>query len=235
MIHAGWSDIVSLDDLSADSSISYSFDFAESKALDFKRIRVGASSVHFRTVWDERSLSHQLGESLQAAPPQRQLFKKPPAERRHPATCSLSPFQGWTPRKLEQSFLLKSSLKRPLVEEDIVLKTEEILNICHLSASQVAQLVKNPPANADKTRLRGFHPWVGTIAWRRQWQPTPVFLPRKSHGQKSLAGYSQHGRKNRTWLSMLARVILMHLCQSGILWEKCLRLVLCAKSRVPSL
>ena len=34
------------------------------------------------------------------------------------------------------------------------------------------------------------HPWVGTIPWRREWQPTPVFLPGKFHGQKSLAGYS---------------------------------------------
>ena len=35
-----------------------------------------------------------------------------------------------------------------------------------------------------------FDPWVGKIPWRRKWQPTPVFLPRKSHGQRSLAGYS---------------------------------------------
>ena len=161
MIHAGWSDIVSLNDSSADSSISYSFDFAESKALDFKRIPVGASLVHFRTVWVEGSLPHPRGESLQAAPPQRQLFKKPPAQRRHPATCSLSPFQGWTPRKLEQSFLLKSSLKRPLVEEDIVLKTEEILNICHLSASQVAQLVKNHLPMQTRQDFVGSIPGLG--------------------------------------------------------------------------
>ena len=36
-----------------------------------------------------------------------------------------------------------------------------------------------------------FDPWVGKISWRRKWQATPVFLPRKSHGQRSLAGYSQ--------------------------------------------
>ena len=34
----------------------------------------------------------------------------------------------------------------------------------------------------------GFHPWVGKILWRREWQPTPVFLPGGSHGQRSLAG-----------------------------------------------
>ena len=37
---------------------------------------------------------------------------------------------------------------------------------------------------------RGCGPWVGKIPWRRKWQPTPVFLPGKSHGQRSLAGYS---------------------------------------------
>ena len=31
--------------------------------------------------------------------------------------------------------------------------------------------------------------------WRRKWQPTPVLLPRKSHGCKSLVGYSPWGRK----------------------------------------
>ena len=35
-----------------------------------------------------------------------------------------------------------------------------------------------------------FDPWVGKIPWRRAWQPTPVFLPGESHGQKSLKGYS---------------------------------------------
>ena len=38
-------------------------------------------------------------------------------------------------------------------------------------------------------------PWVGKISWRRKWLPTPVFLPGKFHGQRSLAGYSLCGRK----------------------------------------
>ena len=41
----------------------------------------------------------------------------------------------------------------------------------------------------------GFNPWVGKISWRRKRQPTPVFLPGKSHGQRSLVGYSPWGRK----------------------------------------
>ena len=40
-----------------------------------------------------------------------------------------------------------------------------------------------------------FSPWVGKIPWRRKWQPTPVFLPGKFHGQRSLAGYSPWGHK----------------------------------------
>ena len=40
-----------------------------------------------------------------------------------------------------------------------------------------------------------FDPWVGKISWRRAWQPTPVFLPGESHGQRSLAGYSPWGHR----------------------------------------
>ena len=42
------------------------------------------------------------------------------------------------------------------------------------------------------------------IPWRREWQPTPVFLPRESHGQRSLTGYNPWGQKNRTGLKRLS-------------------------------
>jgi len=51
-------------------------------------------------------------------------------------------------------------------------------------------VVKGPSCQCRSCRRRGFDPWVGKIPWRRKWQPTPVFLPGKSHGQRSLAGYS---------------------------------------------
>ena len=44
-------------------------------------------------------------------------------------------------------------------------------------------------------RRHEFHPWVEKIPWRTRCQPTPVFFPRKSHEQKSLAGYSPWGCK----------------------------------------
>ena len=47
----------------------------------------------------------------------------------------------------------------------------------------MALVVKNPPAIAGDMRHQ-FNPWVGKIPWRRAWQPTPVFLVGKSHGQR---------------------------------------------------
>ena len=60
-------------------------------------------------------------------------------------------------------------------------------------ASQVVPGLKNPPAVQETQRL-WFHSWVGKIPWRRKWQLTTVFLPRKSHGERSLVGYI-HGSK----------------------------------------
>ena len=40
-----------------------------------------------------------------------------------------------------------------------------------------------------------FDPWVEKIPWRRPWQPTPVFLPGESHGQRSQVGYCPQGCK----------------------------------------
>ena len=48
---------------------------------------------------------------------------------------------------------------------------------------------------------RGSIPGLGKILWRRKWQSTPVFLPRKSHGQRRLVGHSQWGRKSQTRFS----------------------------------
>ena len=59
-------------------------------------------------------------------------------------------------------------------------------------ASQVALVVKNPPVMQDFQEM-----WVWPLSqedpWRRAWQPSPVFLPGESHGQRSLAGYHPWG------------------------------------------
>ena len=56
-------------------------------------------------------------------------------------------------------------------------------------AFQVTLVVKNPLAVQETQGCR-FDPWVRKIPWRRAWQPTPVFFPGESHGQRSLDGYS---------------------------------------------
>ena len=48
---------------------------------------------------------------------------------------------------------------------------------------------------ACQHKRRGFDPWVGKIPYKRAWQPTLVFLPGESHGQRSLAGCSPKGPK----------------------------------------
>ena len=52
-------------------------------------------------------------------------------------------------------------------------------------------LVNNPPADAGDSTDADSIPGP----WKRKWQPTPVFLPGKPYGQRSLAGYSPWGRK----------------------------------------
>ena len=51
---------------------------------------------------------------------------------------------------------------------------------------------KESACNAGDT---GVNYWVRKIPWKKKWQPTPVLLPGKSHGQKSLEGYSPWGCK----------------------------------------
>ena len=75
---------------------------------------------------------------------------------------------GWTPGRLFCQLCLKQGP-----------------SMCS-GASLVGQLVKNLPV-MQETR---FDSRVGKIPWSRKWQPTPVFLPGESPGQRSLAGYS---------------------------------------------
>ena len=61
--------------------------------------------------------------------------------------------------------------------------------------TMVALAVKNPFANAGDLRDEGSIPGLGKMLQKKKWQPTPVFLPGTSHGQRSLAGYSPWRRK----------------------------------------
>ena len=71
---------------------------------------------------------------------------------------------------------------------------------------------KEPTCQCRRHKRHGFDPWVGKILWRRAWEFTPVFLPRESHGQRSLMGCSLGWKSDRTeWLSMHAWTIYLEM------------------------
>ena len=70
---------------------------------------------------------------------------------------------------------------------------------------------KEPACQCRRPKRRGFHPWFWKIPWRRAWQPTPVFLPGESHGQRSLVGYSPQGRRESVMTERLSMHIYGHM------------------------
>ena len=89
---------------------------------------------------------------------------------------------------------------------------------------------KESACQCRRCRRRGFDPWVVKIPWRRKWQPTSVFLPGESHGQRSLMGYRPWGCKEsdtteqlsmhlfslpRAWVQSLVRELRFHKPQHG--------------------
>ena len=81
-------------------------------------------------------------------------------------------------------------------------------------SSQVALVVKNPPANAGDTSDMGSITESETFPWRKTWQPTPVFLSGGSHGQRSLEGYSPWSCKE----SDMTEAVSMHIRSSTQTW-----------------
>ena len=75
--------------------------------------------------------------------------------------------------------------------------------------------VKNLPANEGN----GFSPWVGKVPWRRKWQPIPVSLSGKLHGQRNLADYSPRGLRSQIWLTdWTIAIIYTYTCMSPHFW-----------------
>ena len=85
-----------------------------------------------------------------------------------------------------------------------------------------------------------FDPWVRKIPWRRAWQPTLVFLPGESHGQRSLEGYSPYSCKESD-MTDLAHTYIHHSLDreraglSGELDLGCVEYALCIKIQVLTL
>ena len=101
----------------------------------------------------------------------------------------------------------------------------------HRWASLVAQQ-ERIYLQCRRCRRCGFDPWVGKIPWRREWQPTPVFLPGEFHGQRSLPGYSLWGCKESAMTEEISvwcmhthrhartHTILYHITPCSVAWWK---------------
>ena len=99
------------------------------------------------------------------------------------------------------------------------LKQNALFSLQRLRLSHLGQHIRNeqglpggasgkePACQCRRLKRHEFNPWIGTIPWRRAWQPTPVFLPGESHGQRSLAGYSPCGHKEPKELTVTPQTI----------------------------
>ena len=84
---------------------------------------------------------------------------------------------------------------------------------------------KESTCQCRRQKRHGFYPWVGKIPWRKAWQPTPVFLPGESHGQKAWRATVHSAAKSWTQLRRQHAHIglqcssnLKTVAQKGVFW-----------------
>ena len=87
-------------------------------------------------------------------------------------------------------------------------------------ASQMV-LVYHPICQCGRHKRWEFDPWIWKIPWKRAWQPTPIFLPGESHGQRSLAGYSPWGYKESDTTEHTTIHTTWHLNRQGPQQSRC--------------
>ena len=103
--------------------------------------------------------------------------------------------------------------------------------VCLYIYIQASQWLSGKESTCQCRRPR-FDSWGGKTIWRRKWQSTPVFLPVKSHGQRSLMAKSMGLQKNRTQLSsnnniyihrdtiFLSVILKKMIDQQSLLWQQ---------------
>ena len=100
------------------------------------------------------------------------------------------------------------------------------INLWPSPCSPLLRLLSNNISAYECRRCRRqeFSHWVRKIPWRGKWQPTPVFLPGKFHGQRSLVGYSPWGhRVGHKWVIEHTHIhlIMIQLVDSLIIYKNC--------------
>ena len=89
--------------------------------------------------------------------------------------------------------MLKHPYRAPLQKLGVTL----VLGLSYLSEAKLTKGLpwwsggKESTCQCRRHKGHGFYPWVGEMPWNTKWQPTPVFLPGKFHGQKNLAGHTE--------------------------------------------
>ena len=97
---------------------------------------------------------------------------------------SLEGYSPWSQKESDKTEWLTLSFSIKEMSQLYLIKASILLN-----GFSRCPVVKNLPANAGGAWGHKFNRWVGKIPWRRKWELTPLFLPGKFHGQRSLAGY----------------------------------------------
>ena len=104
----------------------------------------------------------------------------------HAAACGVVKSQTWL-----GEWTITIVIMLPLMEEMFVPWANVRVQLWVLQVFPGGSAIKEPACNAGDPGSPGS--WVRKIPWRREWQHTPVFLPGKSHGQRSLVGCSPWG------------------------------------------
>ena len=76
-----------------------------------------------------------------------------------------------------------------------IIRTDKKWRVKHMLPKWCLVVKIRLPVQQTRHKRCEFNPWVGKIPWSRNWQPSPVFSPRKFYGQRNLAGYSPLGHK----------------------------------------
>ena len=103
--------------------------------------------------------------------------------------------------------------------------TERLSNLLKVTQALSGEWDSNPWQFGSKSipclqcRRPGFSPWVGKLSWRRKWQPTPIFLPGKSHGRRNLVRLQSMGsqRVGHDWATSLTHSLYHAVPTYGIL------------------
>ena len=117
--------------------------------------------------------------------------------------------RGWTHQTWIFRILWKKVLIIQWMRQCVFLNTQNSL-FCSFLAGSVSEKPNCSAGDHLQCKRLGFDPRARKSPWRRKWQPTPVFLPGESLGQRSLAGYSPWGFKSRTRLSDLTTTTANH-------------------------